>query len=766
MFTENPTPHPAALVAAASLTLLLLSGGVGAQAAVLHDPWLARFQVGELRDPGDVALDDGAPAGLLAPLTVDPGWRRGADTFFADGQLPRHPGLTAWRLAVPALGSAMAAEQVHATARAQWHELSVPAGAGVGVNTPVREGPWTTEIHLLRASRLWEAGRWADAARAAHAIVQARRSLDLGSDAAFVWALRAWHLDRLAGQQPDDRAVWARLLDLGLYDTRSGWAVWRALRAAAERPPLPAGAADRATARMLATSGDLGLDAARFRAAGFPDQVAAGLGGLLLPRDQLAAHFGRFPAPPDDPLFQGHWLRGQRRLDSSTAHLERLAAREDLIAGHRLDLWRRASERHLIADRWAPGLQALERALVLLAGDIPRGTASRLQEWHVQALALAVHRGRTGDAARIVDLALAHGGPDARIRLEREADVLLARLGRGSGSAAARDFRGAHEAHVRTGAAQELASPPPLVLPPPEVWRHRLWALWAEWGLALLAGEGPAADADARRAGLEAVRGTDDPAQRHATACALVGRALRGEAAAAPLVLHAIERDIEHLAGGLALPAPSPLPDLRDPHPWDTPGEQRRGHALLGAALALGDDTGLIHAAVRLPQAGVDDLTRWSFWYPVPADPALRRALAEADAPADVLLAIARNESLFEPAVRSRAGALGYMQIMPFHYQDPAGPPGPGHWSHPATSIRAGGRILAGEIRRFGGDPYRAVAAYNAGSGAVQRWDRQLGGSPDRAVFWAWIGYPETRGYTLRVLRDRRIYRELLGATP
>jgi soluble lytic murein transglycosylase-like protein len=463
--------------------------------------------------------------------------------------------------------------------------------------------------------------------------------------------------------------------------------------------------------------------------------------------------------------FQGYWLRGHRRLDPGTANLARLAALPGVDPRWRLDLWRRASERHLIAGRWPDGLDALARAGDLLAGARSGGAVRRLHEWFVQALALAVHRGREAAATRILDLAVASTDAATRRELLAEADALLARLGRAADAPPAAGFRDPFAAEVRRGAARELASPPPLVLPAAGAWRHHLWGLWAQWGLALLADSDAPADARTR-AGLRAVAAATDAAQRHATACAVVGRTLHGSGRAEPLVTFAIQRDIERLSGGTALPAPSPLPDLRDPAPWDTVAERRRGHALLGAALALGDDTGLIHAAVRLPQAGVPDRTRWSFWYPVPADPALRRALASAAAPADVLLAIARNESLFEPAVRSRAGALGYMQIMPFHYDDPAGAPGPGHWSHPATSIRAGGRILAGEIRRFGGDPYRAVAAYNAGSGAVQRWERQLGGQPDGAAYWAWIGYPETRGYTLRVLRDRRIYRDLLGDAP
>ena len=58
------------------------------------------------------------------------------------------------------------------------------------------------------------------------------------------------------------------------------------------------------------------------------------------------------------------------------------------------------------------------------------------------------------------------------------------------------------------------------------------------------------------------------------------------------------------------------------------------------------------------------------------------------------------------------------------------------------------------------------MAAYNAGAGAAQRWDRQLGGSAGRAEFLAWIGYDETRRYVAAVLTDREIYRWLLTEAP
>jgi len=124
----------------------------------------------------------------------------------------------------------------------------------------------------------------------------------------------------------------------------------------------------------------------------------------------------------------------------------------------------------------------------------------------------------------------------------------------------------------------------------------------------------------------------------------------------------------------------------------------------------------------------------------------------------------ARNESLFEPSVRSRAGALGWMQIMPFHYQERGALPGEGNWRNPGISIRQGDGLLRENSRRFQGNPYLAVAAYNAGPQAASRWERQLGGSPERDIYLAWIGYPETRHYVEKVLIDREIYDWIIRA--
>lgn len=737
-------------------------------ACQVHDPWLERFQVGQFRDPQRIALAGGWPEGLLEPLTVDSGWRVGAARFFAGQTWPRDGEQAAWRLAIPALGGHEQAQTRFDEARRQWRQLDDLAlpGAVVPPDWFPLAGPWLAHVRQLEVSRTWEQGDHELAAGLAAALVNDASLLDLDANQILAWTLRAL---RLAGGAPasaaDDR-LWRVMHDLGSYDTRSGWELWVAMQRDRGRPVLAGGRADRDAAVMIATAGQLWLSPVEFREAGFPPEVEAGLGGLLLPLEELTAHFRRWPDPPADGRFQGYWLRGQRRMRGGAAAIEELAALPGLAPGHRLDLWRRASESRLLQGQWAQGLQDLEAGLGLMQSEASGAMKDRLRLWVVQALALAIARDRTDEAQRILALADRFLGGEQESAFARDAAPLLARLGRPALPARS-DLREAAETLVLSGAAPPVTAGAPPVLPDPKLWRHGLWEHWARWGLALL---GPELTLPPRqqeyRLGLAAVLATEEPGQRHATAVAVAARGLRGTPAAASLVNWAIERDIERGTAGLALPQPSPLPQVRAARSLPAGERHLQDHALMGAAVALGDDRGVLAMAVRLPAAGTPSAWRWPFWYPLPADPTIRAALAEAAMPADLLLAIARNESLFDPGVRSRAGALGYMQIMPFHYRDPGGRSGPDHWRHPATSLRVGARILGDAVRRHRGDPYRSVAAYNAGSTAVERWQRQLGGPADNTLYRAWIGYPETRGYTQRVLRDREVYRALIAGAP
>jgi cell wall-associated NlpC family hydrolase len=97
--------------------------------------------------------------------------------------------------------------------------------------------------------------------------------------------------------------------------------------------------------------------------------------------------------------------------------------------------------------------------------------------------------------------------------------------------------------------------------------------------------------------------------------------------------------------------------------------------------------------------------------------------------PAGLLAAVAQQESGGNPSALSPAGAEGLMQLMPSTAAGLGVNP-----NDPDQAIDAAGRILAGNLSRFHGSVPLALAAYNAGAGAVE----QYGGIPP---------YAETQNY-------------------
>jgi soluble lytic murein transglycosylase-like protein/TolA-binding protein len=128
-----------------------------------------------------------------------------------------------------------------------------------------------------------------------------------------------------------------------------------------------------------------------------------------------------------------------------------------------------------------------------------------------------------------------------------------------------------------------------------------------------------------------------------------------------------------------------------------------------------------------------------------------------------LVLALARQESLFDPRARSASDAQGLMQLMPATARRVAAQSGmePGGLDlyDPALNVALGTAYLQNLFARFGGDAFKAVAAYNGGEHAVQNWTSKFPGPDDEWV--ENIGYRETRDYVKKVIGGRREYRLL-----
>lgn len=131
------------------------------------------------------------------------------------------------------------------------------------------------------------------------------------------------------------------------------------------------------------------------------------------------------------------------------------------------------------------------------------------------------------------------------------------------------------------------------------------------------------------------------------------------------------------------------------------------------------------------------------------------------------VVALMRQESMFDPGAVSPVGARGLMQLMPSTAERVAAEIGrtvddESELTNPQLNITLGTAYLRSLNDRFGDDILKALAAYNGGETAVERWQRQFGAlAPDEFV--ESITYRETRDYVKRVAGNYRVYRELYG---
>jgi soluble lytic murein transglycosylase len=160
----------------------------------------------------------------------------------------------------------------------------------------------------------------------------------------------------------------------------------------------------------------------------------------------------------------------------------------------------------------------------------------------------------------------------------------------------------------------------------------------------------------------------------------------------------------------------------------------------------------------------------WEAAYPRPYRGAVERWARAAGVEPDLLQALMREESRFDRWARSWAGAIGLTQLMPRTAQAVASElklrrVTAAALHAPQLNIRLGAAYLGELLSTFDGSKVLAIAAYNAGPQAVERW---LDARPD-AELDEWVEQipaAETRDYVKRVLGSYAAYRLVYGGAP
>lgn len=127
-----------------------------------------------------------------------------------------------------------------------------------------------------------------------------------------------------------------------------------------------------------------------------------------------------------------------------------------------------------------------------------------------------------------------------------------------------------------------------------------------------------------------------------------------------------------------------------------------------------------------------------------------------------LVMSLIKQESAFDGEAHSVSGASGYMQLMPFTASDVEGDVERRDLLDAETNIRIGTKYLKKMITRFGGNIPLALAAYNAGPSAVDRWVKEGRASKGMLEFIEQIPYRETRDYVGTIFRNYVWYKKRL----
>lgn len=158
-------------------------------------------------------------------------------------------------------------------------------------------------------------------------------------------------------------------------------------------------------------------------------------------------------------------------------------------------------------------------------------------------------------------------------------------------------------------------------------------------------------------------------------------------------------------------------------------------------------------------------LPLWTAGYPLAYSAPLSRYTTANTLSEGLIYGLIRAESGFRPAIKSPAGAIGLMQLMPATAKATAREKGafdPQHLVVPDYNIKLGTRHFRDLLKQYDGDVVYSIAAYNAGAAAVDRWRKSRSGLA-KDEFIESIPYQETRDYVKKVYASAATYRRLYG---
>ncbi|HXW34332.1 MAG TPA: transglycosylase SLT domain-containing protein, partial [Acidimicrobiales bacterium] len=192
-----------------------------------------------------------------------------------------------------------------------------------------------------------------------------------------------------------------------------------------------------------------------------------------------------------------------------------------------------------------------------------------------------------------------------------------------------------------------------------------------------------------------------------------------------------------YVGGGMMIDAPHTGSSVQVEQVWGTPVEIRRILPSESEFTSGGVGSGTIDAT---DGAGAYGSIPASLGVPDGLVGAFAAAGQQYGVPPSLLAAVAKQESGFDPGAVSSAGAEGLMQIMPGTAAGLGIDP-----MDPSQAIDGAAQLLSGYLQQYGGSVPLALAAYNAGPGAVSEY----GGVPP---------YSETQAYVQDIM-------SMLGAT-